>query len=112
MKKLWDIMNKYQTTNIEEEGISFTKEEFTKLYNHMIENSGEWERRVKDSTVKGILIGATSVGLISLGMMGLNKLRKRRLEDGKLTREQLEEMGITPFAPELMVINEYGKIVN
>lgn len=83
-----------QSINAEENGISFTEESFTDLYN-------EWYTDVQAATVKGVLIGAAGVGLVWIGVAGFNKIKKRKLEVlGREVAASLEE--VVSFQPEVI----------
>lgn len=90
--KLWDMLQEYQATSMKEDGIKFTKEDFTKLYNEAIK--ANWERidEVKIESGKGMLIGAASVGLVWLSTSTINKIRKQNLKEvEKVVEKSLRE---------------------
>jgi len=78
MKELWDTIQSHQENNKEEDGISFTYEEFSKLYNLVAETGWKHTKEVKLAMGKGALIGAVGVGLIGLGIQGISKIRKNK----------------------------------
>jgi len=95
MKELWEKMQSHQENNKEEGGISFTYEEFSKLYSLVADTGWEHAKEVKLAMGKGALIGAVGVGLIGLGIKGISKLRKdnRSIEnDNKKIEKLIEEV--------------------
>ena len=108
MKQLWRMMHNYQESNVEQKGIKFTEEDFTELFDETVKTGIEYINDVRTATVKGMLIGATSTGLVGLGVWGINKFRKRNLTDGgKGTGEPGKKAGKT----EVITINGKTKVV-
>lgn len=100
MKRLWKMMHDYQENNVEGRGINFTEEGFTELFDETVKAGIEHATDVRVATGKGILIGATSVGLTWLGVEGFKKFRKRKLKDGEKVTEVLEDIGtVESFEP-------------
>lgn len=102
MKKLWKMMHDYQEVNVAEKGITFTEEKFTELFDETVQAGIRHISDVNIATVRGGLIGATSMGLVSLGVYGINKFRKRKLKDGE--KEVAVALGdiITPEFEEML----------
>jgi hypothetical protein len=84
-----------QRMTIEEkrEVVTYTKEAFTQLYEEALKLKGDHKNELKIATGKGIIIGATAVGLGALGLKKINKFKKRNQEDEiEVPIEDLEEM--------------------
>ena len=76
-----------QTVNVDNDGVNFTGEEFTQLYQDTYEAYYEHIRDVDSATVKGILVGATGIGLTWLGVAGWKKFRKHKLKEDKKAKD-------------------------
>ena len=88
MQKLWKMMHDYQEINVRDKGIKFAEEGFTQLYEETVKTGKEYIADIKTATGKGILIGATSVGLVWLGKSRINRMRKQNLEEMERVMEK------------------------
>lgn len=81
MQKLWKMMHEYQEINVRDKGIKFAEDGFTKLYEETVKTGMGYMADVKSATGKGILIGATGVGLVWLGKSRIDRMRKQNLKE-------------------------------
>jgi hypothetical protein len=82
------MMHDYQEINVRDKGIKFAEDGFTKLYEETVKTGIEYMADVKTATGKGILIGATGVGLAWLGASGINKIRRQNLKEVERVMEK------------------------
>lgn len=97
MRELWETMQAYQISNREDDGVSFTQEEFSKLYNLVGEASFQHAKDIKLATGKGVIIGAVGAGLIGLGIKGISKIRKDNLsinQEQETVQSLIEEVEV------------------
>lgn len=104
MTKTNEILEKYQATNDSVTNvIGFTSEAFEQFV-------ADSEAAVKTATVKGVIIGAASTGLVSLGVWGVNKFvkgRKPKKVKKKVDKGNLEGVEVNTIEPdEIEVIDK------
>lgn len=95
-----------QSINVEEKGVSYSEEAFTQLYEEALRLDADHKVDLRFATGRGILIGATGVGLTWLGTLGYNKFKKRKLDGSKEVAVTLDEL--ETFEQEVVEINDEG----
>jgi hypothetical protein len=96
MKEFMDKINEYQAINLTQKGVSFTEEDFTKLYDTAKLEAEVFKESVAIGTVRGALIGAGTVGLTWLGVSQFKRFKKRKLKDEvKVEPKKLEKSKVT-----------------
>jgi hypothetical protein len=107
MRELMNQLNKIQERNVEQKGINFSEEGLNSLYELALEANEQYYTDLKTATVKGILIGAASTGLVGVGIWGFNKFRKRNSgDDGGETVEQLGDNSKKIFKTKVIKIKD------
>ena len=101
-----------QEINVAEKGVNYSEEAFTQLYEEALKLDADHKIELKFATGRGTIIGAAGVGLVALTIKGVNKLRKRNLEDKKEAKDWRELVeGVNEAKTYDLKINENGKIV-
>lgn len=80
MRRLMDMIHRYQEINIVENGISFAEEGFNQLYEEALKANDTRINELKFTLGKGIVIGSVSTGVMILGVQSFINLRKRKLD--------------------------------
>lgn len=78
MRRTVEMMRDFQKTNIDEDGITFTKEDFTQLYNAVIKDNWEVKKHVKIDVGLGAIGGLSVAGLAVLGVQAYKKLKSEK----------------------------------
>jgi hypothetical protein len=111
MKELMNRLNEIKTIGAEEGSVTFTEDGFNSLYEIAVETSDKYTTDLKTATVKGVLIGAASTGLVGLGIWGFNKFRKRNSNGGDKNGVKKAPKSGKTLDQEVITIQNNGKII-
>jgi hypothetical protein len=111
MKELMNRLQEVKTIGTEEGSVTFTEDGINSLYEIAVEARDKYTTELKTATVKGIIIGAASTGLVGFGIWGVNKFRKRTPKDGPKNGGKKTLKGGKILEPEVVTIDGNGKII-
>jgi hypothetical protein len=112
MNMLMKWLEDAKKINDEEKGVSYGEEAFNQIYEEAVALVRKHNRDISTATGKGILIGAASTGLVVLGINKINKTRKRKSKEVKVSVEDLEKLVDSSIKLELLKIDDTDTVIN